>query len=52
MTTLFDFTVCENLNDVGGCMIQADCNRTTDQRAKVNCFVPLVIRKKSKVIKK
>jgi hypothetical protein len=40
--TLLDFTICDELNDVGGCMIKCDCDKKTQElRANVGCFIPI-----------
>jgi hypothetical protein len=32
---------CDELNDVGGCMIQGDCNRPPESRENLLCLIPL-----------
>jgi hypothetical protein len=48
--TVTQYDRCDNLNDVGGCMINADCNqRTTEAREAKLCHVPVVVKGKRKV---
>jgi hypothetical protein len=38
---------CEQLNDVGGCMVQQDCNqKTKEERENVLCYVEVVTKKR------
>jgi len=46
MKTLLDFTPCDELNDVGGCMIRESCNKITQgDRADAGCFIPIIEKK-------